>query len=77
MAQAQIGARCAAMVVRRAAAALQDAFSVWAAYAAALSPDTAIHEDDAFLAPRDSEVRSGSSTASSHVWQSSATYMRW
>ena len=47
------------MAARRAATALQDAFSVWAAYTVAMSPATAVHHDDAFLAPRDSEVSSG------------------
>jgi len=56
----QTEARCAAMAARRAATALQDAFSVWAAYAAAMSAAIVTHGDDAFLAPRDSEVRSGS-----------------
>ncbi len=58
-AQVQAEACCTAMAARRAAAALQDAFSAWAAYAAAMSPVTAIHDDDVLLAPRDSEVSSG------------------
>lgn len=52
------------MAARRSTRALQNAFSVWTAYAAAMSDATPFRADDAFLAPRDSQVRLGSYVAS-------------
>ena len=63
LSQAQTEARAAAMAARRAACVLQDAFSVWTAYAAAMSDATPVRAGDAFLAPRDSQARLGSYVA--------------
>ena len=58
--RAQAEDRATAMAARTAARTVQDAFTAWAAYAAAMSDAIAVRADDAFLQPRSSEVRSWS-----------------